>query len=187
MHGMKAALRALVLLAVGLAPVLLDAQTLPLRQEYKLKAAFIYNFLQFIEWPSGAFSSKDSPLVIGVYDQDELTALLQILVDTELINNRRIVVRRLTDTSDFSSCQLIFVPRTHANAMPDIISQTDGKNVLTVGESKGFARNGGAINFYVEENKLRFEVNRSVLKRSNLQASSRLLRLARIVESGGGS
>jgi len=153
--------------------------------EYKFKAAYLYNFLQFIEWPETAFATKSSPVVIGIFSQDPLARELGQLVEGESINGRKIIVQNYRTTRNIKECNVIFIPGSQEGQIGTILSALDDLSVLTVSEVEGFAQNGGAINFYVQDNKLRFEINPDVLKKVNLKASSRLLRLARIVEPAG--
>jgi hypothetical protein len=155
-------------------------------KESKFKAAYLYNFLQFIEWPESSFTDGSSPVTIGILNQDPLANTLEEIVQGERVNGRAIVVRKFHDTKNIRECHVLFIPRNEMDNIPLILTSTEGSSVLTVGEVAGFAEEGGAVNFFVQDNKLRFEINPDVLKKANLQASSRLLRLARIVGSSGG-
>ncbi len=149
-------------------------------KESKFKAAYLYNFLQFIEWPESAFTNPASPITIGILNQDPLANILEQIVRGEKINGREIAVRKFRDAKSVRECQVLFVPRSERNEIPSILVSSEGSSVLTVGEVEGFAEEGGAINFFVQDNKLRFEINLDALKNANLSASSRLLRLAKI-------
>lgn len=153
--------------------------------EYKFKAAYLYNFLQFIEWPDSAFATKSSPVIIGIFSQDPLARELGQIAEGESINGRKIIVENYRSTHNIRECNVIFIPLSQEGQIGTILSELDNKSILTVSEVDGFAQNGGAINFYVQDNKLRFEINPDVLRKLNLKASSRLLRLARIVEPAG--
>jgi len=153
--------------------------------EQKFKAAYLYNFLQFIEWPDTAFATKSSPVIIGIFSQDPLARELGQLVEGESVNGRKITVQNFRTTRNIKECNVIFIPGSQEDRIGTILSELDDMSILTVSEVEGFAQNGGAINFYVQDNKLRFEINPDVLKKANLKASSRLLRLARIVEPHG--
>ena len=95
------------------------------------------------------------------------------------------MVQNFRTTRNIKECNVIFIPGSQEDRIGTILSELDDMSILTVSEVEGFAQNGGAINFYVQDNKLRFEINPDVLKKANLKASSRLLRLARIVEPHG--
>ncbi|HEY6191504.1 MAG TPA: YfiR family protein [Bacteroidota bacterium] len=155
-------------------------------KESKFKAAYLYNFLQFIEWPESSFTNRSSPVTIGILNQEPLANILEQIVQGERVHGREIVVRKFRDTKSIRECQVLFVPRSERNEIPSILVSTEGSSVLTVGEVDGFAEEGGAINFFVQENKLKFEINQDALKNANLRASSRLLRLARLVGSAEG-
>jgi hypothetical protein len=150
--------------------------------EYNFKAVYLYNFLQFIEWPRQVFSNDSSPVVVGVLGNDLLSNLLEQTVKNETIKDHAVAVRRLSSLDEIKTCHVLFISRAEEGKVPEILTKIKGKPILTVSESEGFAQNGGAINFYVEDNKLRFEINLEAVKAANLVVSSKLLRLAKIVE-----
>ena len=150
--------------------------------EYKFKAAYLYNFLRFVEWPHQAFADKASPIVIGVLSNDAFSTLVEQTVNNETIRGRAVVVRRLSGIEGAKSCHILFISRSEQKNLHEILDMLKGKPVLTVGEIGAFARSGGAINFYFEGNKLRFEINPEAAKSADLVLSSKLLRLAKIVE-----
>ncbi len=149
--------------------------------EYEIKAAFLYNFATFVEWPSSAFPEKDSPFTVGVMGKDPFGTGLEEAFQGKTVNGRRIVVRRGADLKDLGACQLLFVSGSEADRAPKILESLKGRPTLTVGDMGGFAAMGGCINFTIEGPKIRFEINPGVAKRSGLTVSSKLLRLARIV------
>jgi hypothetical protein len=164
-----------------LCPSALPAQV-DQRTEYKFKAAYLYNFLQFIEWPDQAFPVADSPLIVGVIGDDPFEGALQQTMQDENVNGRKVSVQRISKIEDATHCHCIFIPRSKRDQLVQLLSILDSKHVLTVSEIEGFADLGGGINFYVQDNKLRFEVNTDVLQKAKLKVSSKLLRLARVVK-----
>ncbi len=154
--------------------------------EYRFKAVYLFNFLQLIEWPKAAFSSDESPLVVGILGKDPFGRLLDDLLKKERINERPVVIRRYRDSSEVENCHLLFVSNSEEERIPAILQQTRQWQSLTVSEIKGFAEQGGGINFYVDNNRIRFEINIEVLKKADLHASSKLLRLARIINPNDG-
>jgi hypothetical protein len=152
-------------------------------REYQIKAAFLVNFMQFTSWPDNAFSNGDTPFCIGVLGDDPFGAALDQIVQGETIKNRKIIVQRSRSVDDCKNCQLVFVSSSEEKRLPAILARLDSDPVLTVGESRGFARRGGIINFYLEGNKVRFEINAEVARRDKLHISSQLLSLGKIVES----
>jgi hypothetical protein len=168
-----------LLLAFNVAKV--QAQT-NLEPEYKFKAVYLYNFLQFIEWPPQAFQGESWPIVVGVVGNDAFSGMLEQTVKDETIRDRPVIVRRISGVEETKACHVLFIAKGEEKNLHDILSKIKGKPILTVSETVEFVRQGGAINFYLEGNKLRFEVNLSAVKAANLVVSSKLLRLARIVE-----
>lgn len=154
--------------------------------EYQLKAAFLYNFAKFVEWPPSAFSGDDAPLAICVYGEDPFGRSLEELVRNERIGNRALEVRRPESLSGLGECHILYVSRSERGRAGEVVSSLGEARVLTVGESESFLHSGGMIGFFLEENKVRFQVNLPAAERSRLKISSKLLRLAKAWPSGGG-
>jgi hypothetical protein len=155
-------------------------------REYQIKAAFLVNFMQFVTWPSNAFVNDDAPFCIGVLGDDPFGPALDQTVQGETVNRHKILVRRGRRIEDCKDCQMVFVSRSEEKNLPEILATLDSGPVLTVSETRGFARNGGIINFYLEGKKVRFEINPAVAQHDNLKISAQLLNLGKIVESAGG-
>jgi hypothetical protein len=150
-------------------------------QEYEVKAAFLYRFAQFVEWPNSAFSTADAPVAIGVLGDDPFGAVLDQLVQGEIIHGRKVVVRRSSGIDDLKTCHVLFVSKSEKDRTPQILGALANAPVLTVGEIDGFAGRGGMINFYIQDNKVRFEINPDAARRCGLKISSKLLGLGRLV------
>jgi len=159
----------------------------PDSSEYLIKAGFIYNFAKFVEWPSAAFAQPDSPIVIGVLGTDPFGSVLDRLVQDKKIGQRGFVVRRykwgkdLKDLKDLRDCKILFVSTSEKAHADEIIQLVKWLPILTVGETPGFAERGGVIRFTVEDNRVRFEVNVDAAHQADLNISSRLLTLAKII------
>jgi hypothetical protein len=151
-------------------------------KEYQIKAAFIFNFVKFVEWPETAFANANDPIHIGVLGEDPLGTALDQIVKGEKIHDRRLVVERSNNVEDLKNCHLLFISRSERTKVKDIITNLGQVPVLTVSDIEGFAGNGGAIRLYLEDNKVRFEINPSIAKKLNLKMSSQLLNLGKIVE-----
>jgi len=151
--------------------------------EHQVKAAFLFNFAQFIEWPPNAFTSTNAPISIGILGADPFGESLDETVRGETIQGRTLVVRRSRRIEDLKDCQMIFVCRSEKRNLDEIFAALKSKPVLTVGETEGFAQRGGGINFYRDGNKVRFEINPAVTRRNGLRVSSELLSLGKIVKS----
>jgi hypothetical protein len=177
-------------LALLLAPLLLAAPTLGRAQaaagptEYQLKAVFLFNFSQFVDWPPAAFADGRSPLVIGVLGHDPFGNELDEIVHGETVNGRPLAVRRFARIEEIDSCHILFIDRSERDQLERILAPLKGRTILTVGDFEGFARRGGMIRFTTLGNKIRMRINLTAAQRANLTISSKLLRPAEIVEAG---
>jgi hypothetical protein len=147
--------------------------------EYAVKAAFLYNFAKFIEWPAGSFSSEQSPLVICIAGQDPFNSRLDAF-SSKTVSGRKITVRRLSQMEDHDACHILFISRSEKGQIQTIINSIKNRNILTVSDMTSFSRAGGIISLYMEEDRMRFEINLSAAERTGLRISSNLLALARI-------
>lgn len=152
------------------------------QREYAVKAAFLLNFVRFVEWPASAFSAPDSPIVIGVVGKDPYGSALDRAVQGKTVGGRPVEVRRVRWESDLSSLHMLVVPESERGGARVLPGTLKGAPVLTVGESVGLAQRGVVINFYMEGGQVRFEINPEAARRARLTLSSRLLGLARIVQ-----
>ena len=150
-------------------------------KEYQVKAAFLYNFAKFIEWPSGSFDGADSPIVIGVFGENPFGNELERLAKDHSINGHPIVVRSVQSAASARKTHLLFISTAEDGRFPDLGDAFKGSGTLTVGESEGFARRGGMICFVPEGDKLRFEINIGAVGQAGLKVSAQLQKLARSV------
>lgn len=154
--------------------------------EYRFKAVYLLNFLQFIQWRADSSAGQNSgPIIIGVAGEDPFGPLLDQTVTGELVGGRRIVVRRFRDIAEVDSCNLLFIPRTLRKGNPPVLRELARRGIVTVGESGEFATEGPVLNFYLNDGKLRFEINETALREAGFTISSRLMKLARIIPSNG--
>jgi hypothetical protein len=153
-------------------------------REYEIKAAYLYQFGHYIQWPDGSFEDDQSPFVIGVLGVDPFHGALDDIAGEKKIAERKIVIKRFASLADYTPCHILFVTSSFGD-MDNISTIQHGQKypVMLVGESPGFAEHGGTINFFIEGNRLRFEVNMDVAKRQQLKCSSKMLRLAKIIGS----
>jgi len=161
-----------------LMPATMSAQQVA---EYELKAAFLFNFLQFVEWPADSFAAADSPIVLGVLGADPFGQSLDQLAQDAAVNGRRIVVRRYERSEDIDVCHLLFVSLGNAGRLKAVIAALNGRAILTVGDADGFLEQGGMIQFVTQDNRIRLRINLDVAKAARLTLSSKLLRPAQIV------
>lgn len=152
-----------------------------LPNEYQLKAAFVYQFALFVDWPDEVFPHKDSPIVIGIVGSDPLGPEIERAVQDKRASGRSFVVRRLGVEPALKECQMIYVSTSEMRRLDQLREVIKDAPILTVGDSNGFARDGGIINFIIENGKIRFQINEQAAKRARLNISSQLLKLARIV------
>jgi hypothetical protein len=148
--------------------------------ERDVKAAFLYNFAKFVEWPPGAFADAASPMVLCVLDDEALGASLRTTVKGETLNNHRLMVRLLRDPQATQGCHVLFVG-PEKGRLPEILAPLRGSGVLTVGGAADFLDRGGMIRLFLEQNRVRFDINLDAAEHSHLKLSSKLLRLARAV------
>ena len=172
--------RSLVIAAT--AAVLIVAGRLAAQEvgEYALKAAFLYNFAKYVEWPQAAFGAADDPIVICSIGADPIEGG-GFSFGKKTISGRRIWYRHLGRTYDVTSCHVVFVEHSADHLWVGIESALHDRPVLTVGETDDFIRRGGVIGFGLEDQKLRFEINDAAARRTGLKISSQLLKLARRV------
>ena len=162
----------------------------PDASEYLIKAGFIYNFAKFVEWPSTAFSQPDSPIMIGVLGTDPFGSVLDHLVEDKKIGPRGFVVKRYKwgkDLKDLKECKILFVSASEKAHIDEIVQAVKGLPILMVGETPGFAERGGIIRFTLEDNRVRFEINVDAAHQADLNISSRLLTLAKIIPQAAAS
>lgn len=149
--------------------------------EYEVKAAFLYNFAKFVEWPSAAFPSNQTPIALCIFGKDPFGRSLDNMVRDKTAGNRQLVIHRSKRIQELKSCQMVFVDSSESQRLSEILESLRGLGVLLVGESQDFAGRGGHIQFTLEDNKVRFSINVDAAERSGLKISSKLLALSKIV------
>ena len=147
-----------------------------------IKAAYLLNFARLVEWPRDAFTSVDSPVTIGIVGTDPFGEALEQTVEGKRINNRRIAVQRLQWHQDLRRCQIVFISSSDSARIGELTTRLAGLPVLIVGEARQLAARGATINFTIEDDRVRFEVNVEAARRARLTVSSQILRVAKIVK-----
>jgi YfiR/HmsC-like len=151
-------------------------------REYAIKAAFLYHFSNYVEWPAESFSSPDQPFVIGVYGTNPFGAMLDEVAHKKKVDGRAIQVRVVKSIAEAERCQILFVPASVPRDVQDaVLRATIQYPVLAVGETDDFVNRGGNVQFFLEGNKVRFAFGADALKRDDLKVSSKLLALAKII------
>lgn len=154
-----------------------DVTAAPPSLEYNVKAAFLLNFTKFVEWPSSAFPSADSPLTICIIGNDPFGRTIDQIVEGESVNGHRIVVERPRNDQQ-KSCQVLYFATDANTSTLNVTSPA----VLTVGEGDDFIHRGGVIGFVVDSRHVRFDINLKAATGAGLKLSSKLLSVARSVE-----
>ena len=152
--------------------------------EYKLKAAFVFNFAKFIEWPPQAFDGDTNSIVIGILGDDPFGTALEEIVHGRTINGRSLTIQRARRLEELKACHLLFISRSEQQKLKNILAQLAERPVLTVSDTPDFLDGGGAINFLMEGRNVRFEINAGAAERAGLKIDAQLLSLAKTVRPG---
>jgi hypothetical protein len=149
--------------------------------EYQVKAAFMYHFATFVEWPSSTFTDTKGYLRICILGNDPFGKSLDATFRTKKIDNHKFEIHRNPSKAELSHCHLLYLTASQSTQLRSFRKQLSKANVLTVGENDTFIRQGGMIKFFIENQKIRFAINPDAINQTNLKVSSKLLRLAKII------
>src|SRR4030067_1750304 len=141
--------------------------------EYQVKAAFLYNFTKFVEWPT---TDTKEVIILGVFGEDPFSAALNE-IEGKIIKGKKLVVNRVKSVKNLTGCHILFISKSEKNNLDQILLTLKGSHNLTVGDTDGFTQKVLIINFYIEQDKVRFEINVKAAKRAGLGISSNLLKL----------
>lgn len=147
-------------------------------REYQIKAAFLYNFAKFVDWPADRFTDENSPLLLCVIGTDPFGPTLEHTVSGRKIKGRSIRIKRIKGIKGLKRCHVLFVSSSERENMREIVASLAGASVLTTGDMDRFANQGGIISLIKRRNKIRFEINSNAAAQSGLKFSSYLMRLA---------
>jgi hypothetical protein len=171
--------------AVALFPVPgLAAQTTR-AAEYQVKAVFLFNFAQFVDWPAEAFPDSDTPLVIGVLGDDPFGGVLDQTVRDERVRGRPFQVRRYQSVDEIKVCHILFISRSEGARPAGILAAVKPRPILTVSDADEFAERGGMIRFVTDRSRIRLQINLEAAAAAGLTISSKLLRLAEVITPPG--
>ena len=155
-------------------------------REPQIKAAYVYNFGKYVEWPSDMklmTEGKRPAFFIDVVGESPVLGPLQVITRTKMLADKRIVIRPIRDGDDYRPCHILFIPASQRPQMVEsALKKAQGSATLTVGETEEFLQRGGMIRFLTEDNHLRFEINVEAALRANVKISAKLLRLGKIVQ-----
>jgi YfiR/HmsC-like len=164
-----------MLLTLGAAGQALD--------EYQVKAAFLYNFAKFVEWPPEAFKTPRDPILVCVLGHNPFGNALEEAIRGKSIAGRTFAYRHVLDAESASACQILFVGSEESKHFRALLESLKPMGILTVGEAQGFAADGGVINFRLDDGRVHFEINVDAAEHEQLHISAKLLSLAQIVKS----
>jgi hypothetical protein len=177
------ALVAIALICGGAQP---RSSTAQVASEYEVKAAFLYNFAKFVEWPTEAFPHVDDPFGLCILGDDPFGGLLERAVSGKTVQERTFAIRHITDSEDAVLCNLLFVSSSEGGRLRHVLSLLKRVPVLVVGDTEDIVYDGGMIGFHMEGNRVRFMVNQDAVERAGLQISSQLLKVAdRVIAAQG--
>ena len=177
----RARLRWAVVLSVAL---LAPAVAAP-PSETEVKAVFLFNFSQFVAWPTTAFASSEAPLVIGVLGHDPFGTALDSVVTGERAGSHPLIVRRFRDVSEIGNCHILYIDRSESTHLNDILKAVRGHSTLTVSDSERAAERGVMIDLATDNHRIRLQINLAEAEASGLTLSSKLLRPSQIVTTAG--
>ena len=146
--------------------------------EYQIKAAFMFNFAKFVDWPPEAFSATNSPIIIGIVGKNVFGSDLENTIRDKTVNNRRFQFIPVASSSEATNCHILFISPSEKDNLKKILEGLHNASVLTVSETDQFIKAGGMINFVIEDNKIRFQISDDAAKKARLRISSKLLSLA---------
>jgi len=152
-------------------------------REYEIKAAFLYNFAKFVEWPPDAFQKNPGHFVIGILGPDPFGSDLDDLLEGKTIQDKSLVLKRIAIPQDATSCHVLFISSAKEEELDSILIALKGLPVLTVSDMDQFIQRGGVVGFTLEGKKVRFSINTKVADQAGLKVSSQLLKLAKTVIS----
>lgn len=150
--------------------------------EYQVKAAFLYNFTRFVEWPPEAFPKPNDPIMICILGENPFGSALEQITRGKLVSDRSIRVKEVGSGQEGRACQVLFISSSERKEIRAILGELRGASVLTVGDAQRSAEEGCIIEFLLENNKVRFEINTTAADHARLKISSKLLNLAKAVK-----
>lgn len=150
--------------------------------EYQVKAAFLYNFAKFVEWPPGTFANATDPIGICIVGQNPFGSMLEDMVQGKKLGERVFVIRRLADTRNAAKCQILFIGAADWRRTRSLPVAPYDQGILTVGETDDFTALGGIIGFKLDGTRIRIQIALEAADHAKLDISSKLLSLAEIVK-----
>jgi hypothetical protein len=174
----------LVALLVGMGSVAGATGTESVASEYRVKAVFLFNFTQFVEWPANAFADAEAPFVIAVVGKDPFGAVLDEVIRGERVAKHPLVVERYENLRQVQRCNLLFIARGGGGFDP-ALAATKGRRILTVSDADESELRGVMIRLVMRDKRVRLRIDANAVKADELTISSKLLRAAELVEGDG--
>jgi len=160
-----------------------DARAAEPSREYQVKAVFLFNFAQFTEWPSNAFPTTDSPIIIGTLGNNPFGDFLLETVRNEAVRGRKLVVEHYQKVEEIKNCHILYIGQSEADRLEYDLNVLKGRPVLTVSDVENAAYRGVMVRLLTEKNKVRLRVNLDEVKAVGLNLSSKLLRVAEVIHT----
>lgn len=153
----------------------------PVVPEYQIKAIFLFNFTQFVEWPATVLPQPETPLIIGILGEDPFGNYLEETVTGEKVNGHPLAIEHYKNIAEVKTCHILFVNQAETNKPEQAMINLKGKYILTVSDGNNFIKQGGMIRFFTKNNKIQIQINPEAAREANLTISSRLLSVAELI------
>lgn len=172
----------LALACILLLPLVFSASQASAQSEDQVKAAFLFNFVRYVEWPDEVFEDEGAHVKVCMLGAEAFGSVVTQTVSGKSVGDREVKVESIRSLDSARDCHLLYVGSTEQEKLVDMISALESAPVFTVSDAEGFAEGGAMANFFRADNKIRFEMNPGAAKKAKLKISSRLLRLAKVVK-----
>jgi hypothetical protein len=151
--------------------------------EHQVKAAFLYNFANFVQWPDGALGASGAPLKVCVVGADPFGGSLEDAFRNQVVQGRKVQIARGQSLASVGRCHILFLSQSEQGRWPELLKELGSAPTLTVADGALLVRQGGMVSFVIEAKRVRFEINRAAAEHAGLRISSKLLALARLVDA----
>jgi hypothetical protein len=142
---------------------------------YRVYAGLLYHFTKYVEWPQ---QKQTGDFVIGVYGDKQMVEITQMLTKNRSVSNQKILVKKINSEADFAKCHIIFVERAFSHKFKSVQTQAKSNSILLITEGDNLAKKGAGINFIIQDERLKFEMNKAVIEGAGLKVSNELLKLS---------
>lgn len=163
------------------APLALAGDGAQRASEYAVKAAFVYDFSKFVTWPQRAFKAQDAAISICVLGDNPFGGALDRITAGKTVNGRSFSVLYPASTEEAKACQMVFISRSEQRRLKAVLAALGTSSALTIGDTAGYAAQGVMINLFLDDDRVRFEINDAAAQKAGIDISSKLLSLAKLV------